>query len=102
VNERGIDMSLNASELATNMLNAAKDKLIERGFSPDNIDAKLLMDQYTTVTDGIIDQVKRAKYNLLVIGRKHLSKAEEFVLGDISAKLVRALENTAILVVKSK
>jgi hypothetical protein len=29
-----------------------------------------------------------------------MSKAEEFVMGDVSIKLVRALEGTAVLVVK--
>jgi hypothetical protein len=37
----------------------------------------------------------------LIIGRKKMSKSEEFVLGDISIKLIRALGKTAILVVKS-
>ena len=84
------------------MLDEAKNKLTQYGFCSENIDTKLLTDAYTTVTDGIIDQIKKGKYDLVVIGRKHMSKAEEFVLGDISVKLVRALENTAILVVTSK
>jgi hypothetical protein len=35
-----------------------------------------------------------------VIGRKKMSKTEEFVVGDTSIRLVRALEGTAVLVVK--
>ena len=38
---------------------------------------------------------------VVLIGRKRMSKAEEFVMGDISVKLVRALENAAVLVVTS-
>ena len=37
---------------------------------------------------------------MVIIGRKRMSKAEEFVLGDISIKLVRALEGVAIVIVK--
>jgi nucleotide-binding universal stress UspA family protein len=84
------------------MLNEAKNKLIKGGFHPDNIEKKLSTDPYPTITDGIIDHMKKRDYDLVVIGRKHMSKAEEFVLGDISVKLVRVLGNTAILVVKSK
>ena len=84
------------------MLNEAKSKLVESGFHPDAIDTKLVTDPYPTITDGIIDQLKKGNYSPVVIGRKEMSKAEEFVLGDISVKLLRALENTAILVVKSK
>lgn len=84
-----------------NALNEAKSYLAENGFSSDRIEIKMLKDTHETVSDGIIDQVNRIGYDIVVIGRKRLSKAEEFVLGDPSVKLVRALENTAVLVVKS-
>jgi hypothetical protein len=38
---------------------------------------------------------------MVVIGRKKMSKAEEFVMGDISVRLIRALEGVSVLVVKS-
>jgi nucleotide-binding universal stress UspA family protein len=67
------------------VLENAKDKLVE---------------DYPTVADGIIDQFNKGDFNMVVIGRKRMSKAEEFVMGDISIKLVRALEGAAVLVVK--
>lgn len=83
-----------------NMLASAKDKLIQAGYLKENIEVSLITDPYPTVADGIIDQFKKHPYTLVVIGRKRMSKAEEFVLGDASVKLVRALEGTAIMVVK--
>ncbi len=83
------------------VLEKAKDKLIEHGFAPNNIDIKLITDPYPTVAEGIIDQFKNKHFDMVIIGRKRMSKAEEFVMGDISVKLVRALEGTAVLVVKS-
>ena len=83
------------------MLEEARDKLAARGFQADKIKINLVDDPFPTVTDGIIDQFKKQKYDLVVIGRKNMSKAEEFVLGDISVKLVRALGETAVLVVKT-
>ena len=62
----------------------------------------MVTEQYSSVTDGIIDQFKKNQYKMVMIGRRRMSKSEEFVLGDISIKLVRALEETAIVVVKSK
>jgi hypothetical protein len=38
---------------------------------------------------------------MVVIGRKDMSKAEEFVMGDASVKLIRELQGTAVLVIKS-
>jgi nucleotide-binding universal stress UspA family protein len=83
-------------------LQKAKDKLVEKGFSPDHVQIDLVAEPYVTVADGIIDQCKRRGCQMVMIGRKKMSKAEEFVMGDVCVKLVRALEGVAVLVVKSK
>ena len=80
----------------------ARDKLVEKGCNPERITIKLIEDPYTTVTEGIIDQFNKGNYSMIVIGRKRMSKAEEFVKGDVSVKLVRALKGAAILVVTAK
>ena len=84
------------------VLDRAKDRLIEYGFHPEHIEVKIVSEPYATVGDGIIDQCRKKHYDLVIIGRKRMSKAEEFVMGDVSVKLVRALEGSAILVIKSK
>ncbi len=48
----------------------------------------------TSARKGVVEMV--------MIGRKRMSKAEEFVMGDVGVKLVRALEGVAVLVVKSR
>ena len=53
-----------------------------------------------TVADGIIAEFERGAYDLVVIGRKKMSKAEEFVMGDASIKLIRALDKAPVIVVK--
>lgn len=79
----------------------AKAQLVAAGFLESNIETELVAEPYETVSDGIMDVFGRKKYDMVVIGRKKMSKAEEFVLGDPSVKLVRALEGTAIVVIKS-
>ncbi len=81
-------------------LEEAREKLIGAGFLPDLVRISFVETSYPTVADGIIEQFKKGNFNLVVIGRKRMSKAEEFVLGDPSIKLVRALESTAVMVVK--
>jgi nucleotide-binding universal stress UspA family protein len=83
-------------------LQKAKDKLVEHGFNPDKVQIDLVSDPYVTIADGIIDQCKKRGCHLVMIGRKKMSKAEEFVMGDVCVKLVRALEGVAVLVVKSR
>ncbi|MFP4039417.1 MAG: universal stress protein [Desulfosudaceae bacterium] len=82
-------------------LTRARDKLVEGGFLAENIETNLVTEPYPTISDGIIDQYGKGDYQMVVIGRKKLSKAEEFVLGDPSVKLVRVLTDTAIVVIKS-
>ena len=84
------------------VLEDGKKKLVEHGFIADSVEIKLVEELYPTVADGIIDHFNKGKYDLVVIGRKRMSKAEEFVLGDPSVKLVRALDDVSIMVVKCK
>lgn len=85
----------------TETLSRARDQLVAHGFMESNIDIELVAEPYETISDGIMDQFNNGAYDMVVIGRKKMSKAEEFVLGDPSVKLVRALEGTAIVVIKS-
>lgn len=83
------------------LLEKAKNDLIECGFKPENVHIEMSTEPYPTITDGIIAQFNNKKYDMVLIGRKRMSKAEEFVMGDVSIKLVRALDKVAILVVKT-
>ena len=83
-------------------LREAKDRLVEDGYDPEDIEIDLVTEPYPTIADGIIDQFHKGNYDMVVIGRKTMSKAEEFVLGDVCAKLIRALEGTAVLVVRTE
>ena len=83
------------------MLNQARDLLIKCGVSPEKVETEIVSEPCDTVADGIIEVFRNGDYRMVVIGRKKMSKAQEFVLGDPSVRLVRALEGTAILVVKT-
>lgn len=84
------------------VLEEAKEKLVRAGFRPDQIQTELMLESHPTITDGIIRRCSEGKFDIVLIGRRTKSKSEEFVMGDISVKLVRNLERTAVLVVKSQ
>ena len=86
----------------TNVLEKAKGRLVESGFIADKIELDLVKQSYDTIAEGIIDQANKRGSTMVIIGRKKMSKAEEFVMGDVSVKVIRALEGAAVLVVKSK
>jgi len=85
------------------ILTDAKERFVsEKGFDPENISVELVDKGHASVTEGIIDYFKNGDFDMVVIGRKHMSKSEEFVLGDISARLIRNLPKASILVVKTE
>jgi nucleotide-binding universal stress UspA family protein len=100
-NLMGEKFILRQPERLQKFLESARDKLVQNGFDPVHIEIKLITETYPTITEGIIDQFNKGSYNMVVLGRKRMSKAEEFVLGDVGVKLVRALEGVAILVIKA-
>ena len=81
------------------MLEETRNTLVDNGFIPEMVDLDIINDEYPSVADGIIDQYKKQAFDLVIIGRRKMSKAEEFVMGDISIKLIRMLERAAVLVV---
>ena len=83
------------------LLQKSKENLVECGFKPENVHIEMTTETYPTIADGIIAHFQKKKYDMVIIGRKRMSKAEEFVMGDVSIKLVRALQNVAIMVVKT-
>jgi nucleotide-binding universal stress UspA family protein len=85
-----------------NAMKKARDNLVEKGYNPNLVTIKLVEDPYPTVAEGIIDQFHKGDYSMVIIGRKRMSKAEEFVRGDVSVKLVRALKGAAVLVVTTQ
>ena len=96
----GIAMEEKPRENIENVLQKFKNILMESGFNPRDIHVKLVTESYPSVAEGIIDEFKKGDYSTVVLGRRKMSKAEEFVLGDVSMKLLRALEGAGILVVK--
>lgn len=92
-------MQTQQERIDTNLSNA-RQRLIECGYPPDNVHVHLETRPFPTVADGIIAELKKGRYDIVVIGRKKMSKSEEFVIGDASIKLVRALDHTTVIIVR--
>jgi nucleotide-binding universal stress UspA family protein len=83
------------------LLDEARDRLVRAGYDGDRVRTRLVEEPYPTIAEGIIDQFRNGSYDLVVIGRKKMTKAEEFVRGDVSVKLIRAITDAGVLVVTS-
>ena len=81
-------------------MSTARQMLIDAGYPPDHIHTHIETQPYATVADGIIAEVARGNYDIVVIGRKKMSKSEEFVLGDASIKVIRDVDKATVIVVR--
>ncbi|WP_300457669.1 universal stress protein [Desulfobacula sp.] len=96
----GEDYITHQIEQFTHILKLTKQQLINNGYTKEQIAVNLIENPYPTIADGLIDQFKKGEYHMVVLGRKRMSKAEEFVLGDPCTKLIRYLEKTCVLIIK--
>lgn len=78
----------------------ARQRLVEAGYPPEHIHTHIETQPYSTVANGIIAEVEKGDYDMVVIGRKKMSKSEEFVLGDASIKVIRDIEKATVIVVR--
>ncbi len=84
-----------------NILMETKLQLVKSGFDSKKIYIEFLAESNPIISDGIIEHLKERKFDMVIIGRKRMSKAEEFVMDDISVKLIREMVGPAIMVVTS-
>ena len=96
----GQDYVAQQMERFANNLNMTKTHLLSQGYKQDQVIVKLIETPYPSVAEGLIDQFEKGDYQVVVLGRKRMSKAEEFVLGDPCTKLLRNLENTGLMSIK--
>jgi len=72
------------------LVERAKGILIENGIKPESITITTPPVSKSSVTDRIIEEHQRSRHDTIILGGTKMSKAEEFIFGNISVKLVRA------------
>ncbi len=91
-------------------LEQAKNRLVEMGVKPEIISTRYLSscDFYGSPDDagfrGVAHQVmqvqKAGQFGTLVVGRRGVSKAEEFLFGSVSTKIIHHTKNCSVWVVE--
>lgn len=85
---------------AGKMLENYRQILIQSGFTEDKVTALTDVRYCPSVADCILDAQKRLKCCTVVIGRRGISKKEEFLFGSTSNKLLHSGKNCAVWVVE--
>ncbi len=76
----------------------AKNRLISAGFDPDRVSTKLITGAGSRA-GAIVEEAKEGGYGTIVVGRRGLSKVQDFFMGRVSNKVLHLAKNMAVWVV---
>ena len=76
----------------------AKERLIQHGFKKDDISTKIITDA-SSRSEAIVKEAKDNDYATIIIGRRGLSKVQEFFMGSVSNKVIQQSIEQAVWVV---
>ncbi|MDI6791570.1 MAG: universal stress protein [bacterium] len=82
------------------LLNEIKNGFIEAGFNPESIRIEIDKGKHETAAESILDYLEKEHFGTVVIGRRGISKAEEFLYGSVSQKVVREAKGCTVWVVE--
>jgi len=82
------------------MLEEYREILLNSGFEPGDVSTRSTFRDCPSMADCILAERDLLDCATLVVGRKGLSRKEEFLFGSISGKIVRTARNCTVWVVE--
>jgi nucleotide-binding universal stress UspA family protein len=82
----------------TAVFDEAKKRLVRSGTNPDLVDTKIIKG-VSSRAGAVLSEAEREGHGTIVIGRRGLSKVQEFFVGRVSSKIVQLATKKAVWVV---
>jgi len=77
-------------DLGRATLESSREVLVQGGMPVEAIQLKnLTADSKSSISAIIMEELSRGNYHTVVLGKRELTKAQEFLFGSLSIKLVR-------------
>jgi len=83
---------------AITIFDKAKSRLEEAGFTSDQINTKLVSGVLSRA-EAIVKEARERDYGTIVLGRRGLSKVQEFLIGRVSNKVIHIIRRRALWIV---
>ena len=87
-----------AEEAIKTVCNQAIDRLEQAGLKGDQINSKIVTGAASRAR-AIVEEAKNGGYGTIVVGRRGLSRVEEFFMGRVSSKVMQLAKEMAVWVV---
>ena len=85
---------------ANKIMEEYKHILIDAGFPQDKVNVRIDTMRGPSIADCIIKEQEEMKCCTIVIGRRGISKKEEFIFGSTSNKIIHEAKKCAVLVIE--
>lgn len=80
------------------MFDEARVRLIKAGLAPSRVKDRVVKG-ISSRAGAIVDEAKRGGYDTIVVGRRGLSRIEEFFIGRVSSKVIQLARDKTVWVV---
>lgn len=87
-----------AMEAIEQTFEKAKQRLIDCGFKAKQVKTKVVTDVQSRA-GSIVAEAREGDYGTIVIGRRGLSRVQEFLMGRVSKKVINTIRNRTVWVV---
>lgn len=74
--------------------------LQEAGVAAEAVQSKFIVTDEPGIAQGLLSEQKAGRYGTLVVGRRGVTKAEEFLFGSVSNKIIHHARDCAVWVVE--
>jgi len=85
---------------ASRLLERARQLCLQAGFPEGSVEARAVEKLCPSVSDCILQEVREAGACTLVVGRRGISRKEEFLFGSTSSQVLHDAEGCAVWVVE--
>jgi nucleotide-binding universal stress UspA family protein len=93
-----VESAEDAHKTMDNAFDRAQHRLMEAGFKQDQIVTKVVTG-VPSRAGAIVAEARAGNYGTIVIGRRGLTRVQEFFMGRVSTKVIHTIRNRAVWVV---
>lgn len=87
-------------DVARKFMKEYRQILVKAGFSENKVDVRIDTMQGASIADCIMKEQETLKCHIVVIGRRGISKKEEFIFGSTSNRIIHEAKKCAVLVIE--
>ncbi|MEW6052251.1 MAG: universal stress protein [Nitrospirota bacterium] len=90
----------NQNDTATRILEEYRQIFIQADFREEDVTSHLVMRECTSLAECILDERKKLACGTVVIGRRGISRKEEFMFGSTSSKILHTAKDCTVWVIE--